>query len=197
MSGRLGTVSGVVLLGGASSRMGRDKASLEWEGEALAVRQARLLGALFDEVLLVGGEPPAEARGRRVADGPGERSPLRGIVGALEAARTPWVLVVATDLPVLTPDLVLGVVASETPGVDAVVPRTDRPEPLCALYRVETVLPVARARLERRDLMLRGLLNDLVVTWLEGEDLERVAGAAALANVNTPEQWQAFLEARP
>ena len=191
------TVSGAVLLGGSSSRMGRDKALLEWDGEPLVVRQARLLGSLFGEVLLVGGEPPAESPGRHVPDGPGLPSALRGIVGALDAADTQWVLVAATDLPALTPDLVLGLVASEAPGVDAVVPRTDRPEPLCALYRVETVLPAARARLERGDLMLRGLLDELSVRWLEGEDLERVAGAAALANMNTPEQWQAFVETRP
>ena len=107
MSGRLATVTGAVLLGGASSRMGRDKALLEWEGEALVVRQARLLASLFDEVLLVGGEPPAAAPGRRVQDVPGARSALRGIVGALGAASTPWVLVTATDLPALSADLVL------------------------------------------------------------------------------------------
>lgn len=196
MSGRLRTATGAVLLGGASSRMGRDKARLELGGEALALRQARLLAGLFEEVLLVGGEPPAGAPGRAVADPPGERSALRGIVGALEAASAPWVAVVATDLPTLSADLVLGLVASATPGVDAVVPRRQRPEPLCALYRVEGVLPEARARLAAGELVLRGLLDALAVTWLEGEDLARVDGDAALLNVNTPEQWRAFVEAR-
>ncbi len=196
MSGRLATVSGAVLLGGASSRMGRDKALLEWEGEALVVRQARLLASLFDEVLLVGGEPPAAAPGRRVQDVPGARSALRGIVGALGAASTPWVLVSATDLPALSADLVLGLVALEVPGIDAVVPRTDRPEPLCALYRVESVLVAAKVRLARGELTMRGLTGELRVTWLEGEDLDRIDGGAALANVNTPEEWQTFREAR-
>ncbi len=195
MSGRLETVSAAILLGGASSRMGRDKALLEWHGETLVARQARLLGTLFAEVLLVGGAPPQDASGRRIEDGPGERSALRGIVAALGAARAPWVLVTATDLPGLTADLALGLVASQTPGQAAIVPRTDRPEPMCALYQVESVLPVARERLGRGELMLRGLLDELPVTWIEGCDLERLDGARALANVNTPEDWQAFDEA--
>lgn len=196
MSGRLETVSAAILLGGASTRMGRDKALLEWHGETLLARQARLLGTLFAEVLLVGGAPPADATGRRIEDGAGERSALRGIVAALGAAKTPWVLVTATDLPGLTADLVLGLVASQTPGQAAIVPRTDRPEPLCALYRVEPVHEIARERLERGELMLRGLLDAIPVTWIEGHDLDRIDGTDALANVNTPEDWQAFGEAR-
>ncbi len=194
MSGRFANVSSAVLLGGASSRMGRDKAMLERDGEALVVHQARLLAALFEEVLLVGGDPPETAPGRRVADEPGERSALRGIVSALQHATAPWVLVTATDLPALSADLLLGLVASQTPDIDAIVPRTDRPEPLCALYRVASVLPAARTRLEGGEFMLRGLLDTLRVTWLEAADLDLVHGVEALLNVNTPEDWQSFSE---
>jgi molybdopterin-guanine dinucleotide biosynthesis protein A len=177
--------------------MGQDKALLERDGEALVSRQARLLTSLFGEVLLVGGDPPATAPGRRVSDPPGEYSALRGIVAALEAATCPWLLVTATDMPALTPDLLLGLVASQTPEIDAIVPRTDRPEPLCALYRVDPVLPVARERLAAHEYVLRGLLDELRVTWLEARDLALVDGAGALLNVNTPEEWRAFNEQHP
>ena len=56
--GRIANVSAALLLGGASSRMGADKARLAIEGEAAAVRIAQRLAALFEDVLLVGGEPP-------------------------------------------------------------------------------------------------------------------------------------------
>ena len=193
--GRLATVAGAILLGGQSSRMGRDKARLEWRGEALVVRQARMLASLFGELLLVGGDAPAEAPGRRVADPAGEGSALRGLVGALDAAEATWVAVMATDLPGLTPDLVLALVGLTGTEADAIVPRTRGPEPLCAIYRRETVLPVALGRLDSGKLRLTDLLGELDVVWLEGDDLARVGGSAALANVNTPEEWQRFVEA--
>lgn len=187
--GRLADVAGAVLLGGASERMGRDKARLALGGETLAARTAKLLASLFEEVLLVGGEPPADAPGRRVADPPGTRCALRGLVAALGAARAPRVLVVATDLPGLVPDLLLALVA--LPEADVVLPRGARGfEPLCALYRRDGVLPVARAHLEAGRLALRELFDGLSVSTLEGEDLAALdPDGAALANANTPAEW--------
>ena len=190
--GRLGNVAAALLLGGASSRMGADKAQLELDGEAAAVRLAARLGALCEEVLLVGGAPPASAEGRPVADPEGERSALRGLVGALAAARAERVLVVATDLLGVTPDLLLALVAS--PEADVVAPRTPAgAEPLCALYRREPALAEARRRLAAGELALHALLGALTVQWLEGDDLAAVdPDGRALVNVNTPEELRAF-----
>ena len=66
----LGNVTGALLLGGESTRMGRDKARLEWRGETLSTRAARLLAGLFSETLLVGGDPEQVAPGRRISDPP-------------------------------------------------------------------------------------------------------------------------------
>lgn len=187
--GRFDGVAGAVLLGGASERMGEDKARLALQGRTLAERSAALLASLFEEVLLVGGEPPPGAPGRAVADPPGPRCALRGVVAALEAARAPRVLVVATDLPALTPDLLLALVA--LPEADVALPRTAAGlEPLCALYRRDAVLPAARARLAAGKLALRELLGELALQTLAGAELAAVdPEASALANVNTPEDW--------
>jgi len=185
--GRLASVAAAVLLGGASERMGRDKASLAVGGVAAATRTARLLAGLFEDVLLVGGEAPPDAPGRRVPDGPGPRCALRGLVSALEEARAPRVLVVATDLLLLSPDLVLALVA--WPPAAAVVPRTpDGPHPLCALYDRGDVLPAARAQLQAGRLSLGALLAAVETSWLEGEALRLVdPGGSALLNANYPE----------
>jgi molybdopterin-guanine dinucleotide biosynthesis protein A len=179
--------------------MGTDKARVELEGVPAALRLARLADELFEEVLLVGGAPPAGAPGRAVADPPGEPSALRGLVGALGAAAAPRVLVVATDLPLVTPDLLLALVAY--PEANAVVPRSAAGlEPLCALYRRDAALPVARARLARGALSLHGLLDELAPTVLGGADLAAVdPDGTALFNANTPEELaraRALLAAR-
>jgi len=187
--GRFDGIAGAVLLGGASERMGEDKARLPLHGQTLAARSATLLASLFEEVLLVGGEPPSGAPGRAVADPPGPRCALRGLVAALEAASAPRVLVVATDLPGLTPDLLLALVA--LPEADVALPRTAAGlEPLCALYRRDAALPAARARLAAGKLALHDLLGELALQTLAGAELDAVDPEGnALANVNTPEDW--------
>jgi molybdopterin-guanine dinucleotide biosynthesis protein A len=195
--GRLANVAAALLLGGASSRMGADKAQLELDGEPVATRLATRLSALCEEVLLVGGTPPASAPGRRVPDPEGPRCALRGLVGALAATRAERVLVVATDLIGVTPDLLLALVAA--PAADVVAPRSAAgPEPLCALYRREPALAEARRRLASGELALHALLGALSVHWLEGEDLRALdRSGRALANVNTPEDLAAFRRAPP
>jgi molybdopterin-guanine dinucleotide biosynthesis protein A len=185
--GRIATVSAAVLSGGISSRMGFDKARAPVAGVPAATRVARLLAGLFEEVLLVGGDPPSEAPGRRVPDLEGPRCALRGLTGALQSACAERVLVVATDLPLLTPDLLLALVA--WPEADAVVPRTrDGSHPLCALYRREAVLPVARSRLAAGELGLTDLLDAVGAAYFGEADLAAVdPGGTALTNVNTPE----------
>jgi molybdopterin-guanine dinucleotide biosynthesis protein A len=185
--GRLANVAGAVLLGGAARRMGRDKARIALGGVALATRVARVLAGICEELLLVGGDPPAEAPGRRVADPEGPACGLRGLVGALAAASAERVLVVAADLPLVRPELLLALVA--WPGADAVVPRPrEGSQPLCALYRREPVLRVARERLAAGALALQGLVAAVAASFLEPEDLAPLdPRGAALLNVNTPE----------
>lgn len=197
--GTLATVSAVVLTGGASQRMGSDKAHLEFDGKPAAERIARLLAGLVNDVLIVGGSPPdaALAAGARfVADVEGPQCSLRGLVSALVAARTDCVLVVATDLPFVTPDLLLALVA--WPEADAVVPRdTNGRHALCALYRREPVLAVAREWLECGKLEMGGLLDAIDTAYVEGEALERIdPESVALTNVNTPDEHAAACERR-
>ncbi len=190
--GRLVNVSGALLLGGASTRMGADKTRLLVDGVPAAVHLARQLAALCEEVLLVGGQPPSEAPGRRVPDADGPSSALRGVVAALEAARCERVWLVASDLLGVTPDLLLALLAA--PAADVVAPRTPRgPEPLCALYQREPARGEARRRLAAGQLALHELLSALRVHWLEDDDLRAVdPSGRALANLNTPAELAAF-----
>jgi molybdopterin-guanine dinucleotide biosynthesis protein A len=130
------------------------------------------------------------AVGRRVADGDGPRCALRGIVAALDAARAERVLVVATDLPLLTPALLLALVAWPSAGV--VLPRRDAGhlEPLCAIWTREPALAAAREQLAAGRLALHELIARLDARTLDGDDLRAVdPDGLALANANTPETW--------
>jgi len=170
---RIANVGGAVLTGGTSKWMGSDKAHMEIGGEPAATRIASLLAAIFEEVLLVGGDPPASASGRRVSDPEGPPCALRGLVGALEATRVERVLVLGTDLPLVTAPLLLALVA--WPEADVVAPRVgERAHPLCALYRRDSVLPLARENLAGERLALHTLLEAVEVAYLEEADVARL-----------------------
>jgi len=98
-------VSLVLLTGGRSRRMGRDKATMEVEGRALGLRPVEALGALVAEVV-VAGRPLPGLQARVVADAVDGAGPLAGVVAGLRAARTPLAVVVACDMPTLVPAVV-------------------------------------------------------------------------------------------
>jgi molybdopterin-guanine dinucleotide biosynthesis protein A len=184
-------VAGAVLLGGASRRMGRDKATLTLDGVAFATRVARTLATLCEEVWLVGGEPPPDAPGRAVPDPPGPTCALRGLATALAATQAPRVLVLATDLPLVSPPLLLALLARD--DADVVLPRSPRGlEPLCAVYRREPALAAARRRLSEGRLSLHGILDVLPCRTIEPEELARLdPDGLALRNLNSPEELAA------
>ena len=188
-------LDGAVLLGGASRRMGRDKARLELGGVPCAERVARALAEVCGDVWLVGGDPPESAPGRPARDPDGPRCALRGLVAALAASQAEYVLVCATDQPLVTPAF-LGALA-DAPPADAVVPRDPSgAHPLCARYRRATVLGPARGRLSGDALSVRGLLDAVDTSWFEGASLRAAdPNGVALLNVNTPEEF-AEAEAR-
>jgi molybdopterin-guanine dinucleotide biosynthesis protein A len=191
--GRLARVAAAVLVGGGSTRMGRDKADLDLGGESLLVRAVRRVSSLTDEVWIVGG-PVRHVEGlasRWTADPEGPECALRGLVGALAASGREQVFTLAVDLPHWRPDLLLALYAH--PAADAVVPRQGgRAQPLCALYRREPVLEAGRRRLAAGELSLHGLLEAVETVYLEGESLAALDPLGLqLTNVNTPEDWRA------
>ncbi len=195
------TPTGVMLAGGASTRLGRDKALLEAAGETLAARAARKLAAVCREVL-------AADAGRALVPGvpslpdAAARGPAAGILAAARARPGHPLLVLACDLPDVPVELLSAVVAAaeseKSSGgkdrADWVVPRwSGRLEPLCALY-----YPKALAALARRAAVNRFALHELAeqaglaVRYLE--DLSRFGAPQALFfNLNTPEDLGRWL----
>ncbi|HJY88614.1 MAG TPA: molybdenum cofactor guanylyltransferase [Candidatus Acidoferrales bacterium] len=145
---RYAQVSGFILAGGASSRMGRDKALLEIDGEPLLVRTARLLEPLVADVTVIGRPERYAALGlRAVPDDTSGRGPLGGIVTALRVSGTEWNLIVGCDLPYLNRAwLELLITRALASPADALVPETRRGlEPLCAMYRARSAAALGSA----------------------------------------------------
>jgi len=182
-----------ILAGGASSRMGREKALLELDGVPMAMRLANLLWPLVSQVTLVG--PPqkfVDLPLRVQADDQAELGPLGGIATALRVSRADWNLVIGCDLPFLSREWLTHLIqrAQKCAG-DAVLPLNEsgQAEPLCAMYRT-------RARGAMVEALGRGVRK--VTDGLAALRVEMIAAAEwkpfdsrglLFKNMNAPEDY--------
>jgi len=188
-----GSVTGAVLVGGRSLRMGRDKAALLVDGRPLAGRVAGALGTLGGEVILAG-RAVAGLSLRVVEDAlvpGGPAGPLAGIVAALQATVTPYLVVAACDMPSIHPALVRHLVErlAGQPQAGAVVCRSDiRLEPFPLALRVAEAQPVLRVALEEGVRALHQALGRLHLVVLDHDEWGAVdPDGASFVNWNSPE----------
>jgi molybdopterin-guanine dinucleotide biosynthesis protein A len=187
-------LTGLILAGGRSIRMGRDKASVEFEGEPLAARVARRLAVVCDEVLVASGDGLRLAwlELPQVADPTPDRGPLGGIVAGLEAASTDLVAVVAVDMPFASGTL-FRLLAGDRVDEDAVLPVTLRgAEPLHGVY-ARTAVTVLRARLDGGERAVHRALEACRVRYVEEDEWRTVDPSGRFAsNVNLPDDLMAL-----
>lgn len=168
-------LTGVLLVGGASSRFGSPKALAKLDGETLAERAWRTLGEACDERLAVGKRGDGlELPFELVDDGTELRAALAGIVAGLRAAPTELAVVLPVDTPLVTPELLRGLAEAST---EAAAPASG---PLPAAFR-RTALPALERRLAEGRLALREALDELGAVRLEVDE-------TLLLNVNTPDE---------
>lgn len=194
--------SGVILAGGASRRMGRDKAFLEFEGRPLIARiadQVRLVGR---EVIVAGGTGRDMARyapfaDRCVADVYPDVGTLGGIHAGLQVARHDLALVVACDMPFLNPDLLAWFVAAAE-GWDLVVLKHEQGvEPLHAVYR-KTCLPAIEATIRSGERCAFAFYDQIRVRFVAPAEIAHLdPDLRSFRNLNTPQDWHAAVAQAP
>jgi len=192
-------VTAAVLAGGRSQRMGVDKTLLLFDGEPLVRRVAETAGQVCERVLVVTNRPEAMAEAdlpadvRVLTDEVAYQGPLGGLVTALAAAETEWVLAVAADMPWLEPS-VINALWDARNGAQVVLPVGEKgPEPLLALYHT-SVLSEARRVLASGRRRLVAILPSVRSVEVPLDVLRSAdPGLRSLINVNTPEE---LLESR-
>ncbi|HSS11512.1 MAG TPA: NTP transferase domain-containing protein [Acidimicrobiales bacterium] len=181
----------LLLTGGASRRMGRDKASLIVAGQRLAVRTAALLTDVAAPIIEVG---PGYTALAQVQESPAGGGPLAalaaGWAGLVERGlpESASVLVVATDMPRLTVGLLALLARHPRPGCVVPLDHEGRSQPLCARYPMATL---ARATnlvgAGQRSIHALLDLGGENVTWLTPSAWQQAAGRPdALVDVDTP-----------
>ena len=158
------TLTAVLLAGGESRRMGRDKATIVFRGQPLWQQQIEVLRSLQPEKIFVSAReeptwmPPGVGL---LLDEPPSRGPLSGLAKALERMRTTHLVALAVDMPFMTAEQMQRVLDLITLGCGVLPLIGDRAEPLAAIYPREAACNCSAA-LAGDDFSLQRLSRELV-----------------------------------
>ena len=183
--------TGILLAGGKSSRMNRNKAFLELGGRPLVERSLAVLQTVFTEVLISSNKPELFARYDVpvIKDEILGRGPLEGLYQGLKVATYDEAFFVACDMPFLEAELIR-LLAKWIPEYDIVVPRLQSgPHPLHAFYH-RRCLPAIKRNLEAGRLKVSDFCQACSVRYVEETELQAFDNLSKVfCNVNTPEDW--------
>ncbi len=181
----------VIMAGGDSRRMGRDKASLVLGEQTLLQCVADAMRMVFPQMVVSVRRPRAEVVLPQVCDTYTDAGPLAGLCAGLEHAAQsgqPWIFAVATDMPFVRPALIEQLANYRT-GVDAVVPLVDgHPQPLAAFYSIDALPAVRALATGEGKRSLRAALERLQVAYVHAADLITAdPGLDSFVDLDTPE----------
>lgn len=197
---------GFVLAGGKSSRMNRNKAFLEMNGETFLARAVKTLSTVCEKPIRVvikreqyymTDRFPVDAA--PLYDVYDFDSPLDGVRTAFHHPRmrggAKYAVILAIDLPYVTAGTIekLAEIAVSSDEFAAVVPRQtdERPQPLCAVYDAERCLPQLKRLInENQNASARDFLDRIRVRYVDQNELERDESRDLFFNVNRPQDFQ-------
>lgn len=177
-------VTGVILCGGHSSRMGFNKALLKVEGQYVLPQTANRVGQILSDVVLVTNDRQ-NFTGRLGfehltiwEDDYPDAGPLGGLVTALKRVKTPYIFLMACDIPAISGPKILPLLAAGHEEQVLLYQQEGRMETLFGLYH-QSCLPLFEAQLAQGNGKIRYHFDKLNVRLIQDSDVE-------LRNINTP-----------
>jgi FdhD protein len=186
-------VSAAILAGGASSRMGTNKALLKIDGEPIITRCYQILARLFHEVIIVTNTPEDYTflPCRKVPDIHPELGSIAGLHSAVVHGTNERTFVAACDMPCLSAELIRHLCSADI-SADAVVPLNgdNLREPLHAVY-ARSILPAMQTAIDTGDMSILHLLDKVGTRIINQETVGGIPGGLeSFRNVNTPEEYE-------
>ena len=181
----------LLMSGGLSSRMGTPKALLPLAGQPLLLHIARAGEAFSERILSVNDDAIPTPEGfTRIADIYKECGPMGGLHAALNAAKSPALVVAPCDAPYFTAEAAAFLAGQYSEGLDAVILEDEngRPHPMMGVY-AKSCLPALTAHLEQRRFKLMMMLGELRVKRVR---LPESIPQRVMNNLNTPEDYAAL-----
>jgi len=179
-----------ILCGGQSTRMGHDKATLDWHGRFLVCHMMDGFPACNDLFLSVRDDKQlAELNVKKVVDEYRGIGPAAGLAASLKAAKHDVLFIVTCDAP-LVDERTAEILIAQLKDFDAVVPVSeDHVHPLTAVYR-KSITDIVECSIARDCRKIIRILDQMNVCYFPAEDLPY--GCSTLANLNTPEDFKKY-----
>jgi molybdenum cofactor guanylyltransferase len=183
-------ITGIVLAGGKSSRMGQDKGLMLLQGKAMVLHVIEQLQPQVAEVLLVANAPAYQQFGFRVVpDLVAEAGPMGGIYTGLTASASEYTIVLSCDMPFISAEAVRYLIEHAREDVDICVASLQgQMQPLFGLYR-KSCLPLLEKSLSRGEYKLQTLIRQAAHQLLPLDVLAE-GQPRLFANLNTPEEFE-------
>lgn len=184
-------ISGFILAGGKSSRMGTDKALLMFQEKPLLQHTISLIEPFSDEIFISGQNIEYANFGfELVPDFYADCGPIAGIFSSLQHSATDWNLIVSVDVPFVNDELFLFLI-SNIGECDCIIPKhASGVEPLTGLYN-RKILPVIEEMITNGDFRLTGLLSRIKTLYLDCNKLVEKYPRLFM-NINRPEDYQSI-----
>lgn len=179
----------IILAGGDSRRMGRDKATLPFANQPLIQAVIATMRQLFPVTIVSVRQPRPEIDLPQICDTQADGGPLAGLVTALSSIATPWAFAVACDMPFVSPALIEQL-AEHRAQQQAIVPVVHgQLQPLAAFYSTSCI-PLMRASLSLGDKSLSGAISHLNASYVdEAQMLRTDSQLRSFFDLDTPQDW--------
>ena len=179
----------LILAGGQSRRMGRDKAMLPFGQTTVIQTLIDTLHPLFASTLLSVRVPRPELNLPQVCDTTEAGGPLDGLIRGLAEIRTNWAFAIACDMPMIHPALVRLLAAQRAQQHAVVAKIQGHVQPFAAFYSTRC-LPLLRTRFHAGQAGITSALQQLTITCVDEADLIRTdTDLNSFFDLDTPEDW--------
>lgn len=180
--------TGIILAGGKSSRMGKDKALLMHEGKSFLEHCAATLSSVCDEVLISTNHDYPDIGLKMVYDIYENKGPIGGIYAGMQRAKYDNILCLSVDTPLVTSNFLKWMLAHQIGATSVFIKEEDKYHPLIAIYRKEDQIIILN-QLNNNQLRMYSLIKELNHLSIDAEDYPRY-NSTLLKNVNTPEEYK-------
>ncbi len=181
-------ITGVVLAGGESSRMGEEKSLMQFRKQQLINFSISALQPYCSEILISSSKDIHQKFSCRIiADEFQKIGPIAGIHSALKNSKTDYIIILPCDSPMVKPQFVQYLISQIEENDKAIVPQyQENKEPLFSIYH-KSILAVVESQISNRDYRLTHLLDQVKAKVIE------VTDRSCFVNINTPEDFSKYL----
>lgn len=191
-------MTGIILAGGKSRRMGEDKPFVLFSGRPLIETMIDKISPLFNDLIIVTNKPHLYQRYgvRTEVDIVKDQGPLGGIYTGLISSKDRYNFIFACDMPFLNQALIEYMVGeTKSGGYDVVMPEYEgRLQPLCAIYSKRCIKPI-EDELSKDNLRIIDFLKYVKVRMIKEKEISRlITGQPSFTNINTPQDLHVLPE---